>query len=145
MAIACVIIHCALDQTCIVAEKNVTAQQWLFAGGIYTAGFALFHLAFWRLFDWREQLPRLKPINRAVMQVLNLTLTVVFILFAWISIAHADAMAGTALGRALTGGIAVIWVLRAVQQLVFFDKSIASLSFFALFVFGAALYTLPLI
>ncbi|MBT8136767.1 MAG: hypothetical protein KJO54_07120 [Gammaproteobacteria bacterium] len=123
----------------------MTAQQWLFAGGIYTAGFAIFHLAFWRLFNWKEQLPKLSPINRAVMQVMNLTLTTVFILFAWISIAYADAMAGTDLGRVVTGGIAVVWALRAAQQLVFFNKSAASLSFFVLFVFGAALYTLPLL
>lgn len=124
----------------------MTAQQWLFVGGVYTAGFAVFHLAFWRLFNWSEQLQRLNRINRAIMQVLNLSLTAVFVLFAWVSIAHADEMVGTSLGRALTAGIAIVWALRAVEQLVFFRiRNAASASFFVLFIFGTALYTLPLL
>ena len=121
-------------------------QQLLFAGGVFTAGFAVFHLAFWKLFHWRSQLVRLNRVNRAIMQVLNLSLTFVFALVAWLSIYYAGELTTTPLGRALTAGIALMWGLRAIEQLVFFQTSRpASIAFFMLFVLGAGLYAIPLL
>ena len=36
----------------------------------HSFSFAAFHLAFWKLFDWREELPRMSLANRAILQVM---------------------------------------------------------------------------
>lgn len=118
----------------------------LLAGGVYHVAFAIFHLGFWKLFNWNEQLPRLGFINRNIMQILNLCLTFVFLAFAWISIAHADALLASGLGRTLLAIISMFWLLRAVEQILFFGiRNTVSAGLFAVFLLGSALYAAPLI
>lgn len=117
------------------------AETLLRIGGIYNLLFVVFHLFFWKLFDWKNDLASLTSINRAVMQVLNLCLTYVFIVFGLLSLLYPDQMAGTELGRALTGSIAVFWFLRALEQIVFFKlKNWISWAFLAAFLVGTSLY-----
>ena len=54
----------------------------LVSAAIFNAAFAAFHLGFWRLFRWRSELAKLTSLNRAIVQVLNLCLTFVFVIFA---------------------------------------------------------------
>lgn len=118
----------------------------LYAGGVFHVAFALFHLGFWRLFDWREQLPRLGFVNRQVVQILNLCLTFIFLAFAWVSFVHADALLDSDLGATLLAIIALFWLLRAVEQAWFFGLSNgASIGFFLAFVGGGALYGVALL
>jgi len=113
----------------------------LWIGGFYHLCFAAFHLSFWRLFRWKEELARVSSLNRAVVQVFNLCLTYVFVVCALMSFGYADALLGSAQGRAVLAGIAGFWALRAIQQLVFFRlRPSVQWSFFALFAFGAGLY-----
>jgi hypothetical protein len=42
------------------------AEVSLFAGGIFNLGFTVFHLFFWKLFDWKKDLASLTPVNRSV-------------------------------------------------------------------------------
>ena len=113
----------------------------LIVGGIYNLSFAVFHLLFWKIFDWKIDLPRLKLINRAIMQVLNLCLTFVFIAFGILSLLYSAEMAQTDLGRALISVAALFWLLRAVEQIVFFGlKSWISSAFLIVFIGGFCLY-----
>lgn len=41
-------------------------------GGIYAFGFLIFHLMFWKIFKWKEQLAKIWPANSAILQVENL-------------------------------------------------------------------------
>jgi hypothetical protein len=70
-------------------------------GGLFNLVLALFHLMFWQLFNWREDLRSLSFLNRGIMQVLNLTLTFVFIMFAYLSLVHTYELYLTTLGRSL--------------------------------------------
>jgi hypothetical protein len=116
------------------------------AGGALAAAFAVFHLCFWKLFRWRTDLAKLTSLNRAIVQVLNLTLTFVFVIFAWISFAHTDELLTTGLGRSLLRLIAALWYLRAVEQVVFFGlRKPLSLAFFVVFLAGGTLYALPVL
>lgn len=118
----------------------------LVAGGVFHLAFAIFHLAFWRLFRWSSELPRLGFINRNIMQILNLCLTFVFFAFSWISFAHADELLRPGLGRTLVCVIALFWLLRAIEQVIFFGlRNAASVAFFLAFIGGAALYAIPLL
>jgi hypothetical protein len=118
----------------------------LIVGGVFNAAFAVFHAFFWKLFGWKEDLAKLTSLNRAVMQILNLCLTFVFVIFACISFIHAAELQTTGLGRSLLLLMAVFWYLRAVEQIWFFGlKKPRSLVFFLIFVIGGSLYAVALL
>ena len=113
----------------------------IWSGGLFHVAFVIFHLAFWKLFRWDTELAKLTSLNRAVVQVLNLALTVVFVIFAYLSLANASEMARTELGRSLTLSIAIFWYLRAVLQIAFFGlRRLPSIAFFVVVLAGASLY-----
>lgn len=114
-------------------------------GGFYNIGFALFHLMFWKIFGWKTELSKLRRIHRSVMQVLNLCLTFCFIFFGYISIFQAEEMIASGLGRTLLLFISLFWLVRAVEQIVFFDfKNLTSIAMTILFLLGSCLYAYPL-
>ena len=106
----------------------------------------LFHFSFWKIFNWREDLRSLNSLNRAIMPVLNISLTLVFVIFAYISLVHTHELLTTSLGRSLVVCMAVFWYARSVQQVIYFKlRHWASLMFLAFFLLGALLYTVPII
>lgn len=117
-------------------------MQWpAMACALYNLGFGLFHLIFWKLLRWRVELPRLSPVNAAVMQILNLRLTWLLFLLAYIYFAHPGALAGTPLGRALAWGAWLFWAGRAVEQALFMNlRRRVHQVLFLLFLAGAALH-----
>ena len=117
-------------------------ESLLVIGGIYNLLFAVvFHLLFWKIFNWKNDLASLTSVNRAIMQVINLCLTFVFIIFGVISLLHPDQMISTELGQTLTGLIAVFWFLRAIEQVAFFKlKNWISWAFLLIFLIGTGLY-----
>lgn len=128
-------------QACIYFWRMV--RQLLFACGGYNLLFALFHLAFWRLFGWRQQLVKLHPANRAIMQILNLRLIYVFLLFGAVYLVFPGQLAGTALGRFLMAGITLFWLGRLVEQFIFLRMRAWQVHLLTLiFVLGVALHGL---
>ncbi|MEC7663882.1 MAG: hypothetical protein VYC77_09250 [Pseudomonadota bacterium] len=83
-------------------------------------------------------------INRGVMQILNLCLTCVFFIFAYISIVHTEALLESPLGNSLVLAISFFWFFRAAAQFVFFRLLhwLSWLFFFA-FMTGGLLYAIP--
>lgn len=122
----------------------MNGEHWIYAGAAFNAAFGVFHLAFWKLFRWREELPRLAPVNRGVLQVLNIMLSYVFFAVAAAQVAYADAWVATPLGRAATAGATGFWLLRAGVQPFFWPRIAASWVMFGLFLLGAALHALAL-
>jgi hypothetical protein len=115
-------------------------------GGFYNMGFLVFHAMFWKLFNWRNELPRLTRINGAVMQVLNLCLMFCFLLFGYISLFHTSELGTSSIGRVLLLSIALFWLIRAIEQLVFFSfRRPLSIAMTILFLLGFCLYAYPLI
>ena len=89
-------------------------------GGIYCLGFAVLHILFWKIFRWRQDLHRLTPTNRAIMQILNLRLIYVFLLFGVISLVFQDALLNTTFGRFMVIAVSLFWLGRAIEQVIFF-------------------------
>jgi len=119
-------------------------ESVLFVGGIYNIVLIIFHLTFWKIFKWKKDLASLTFINRAVMQVLNLCLTFVFLIFAYISLFHAQEFLSTNLGNSLLLLISIFWFLRAVEQIIFFGlKNTTSAMFFIFFLLGSIIYLYP--
>lgn len=116
----------------------------IYIGGVYCLIFAIFHLAFWKLFDWKNELPKLNSINRGVMQVLNLRLTYVFIVVAFISFFFADDLISTKLGNVILASISIFALMRAIEELIFwkFDKISAVL--FVILLIGAGIFAIPI-
>ena len=114
------------------------------AGGFYTIGLVLFHLCFWRIFNWDQELKQVSFLNRAIMQVLNISLIFAFIIFSYISLAHTSEILASSLGKSLLVLMALFWLARTIQQIIFFKlQHWASWAFLLLFFTGALLYGIP--
>ena len=114
-------------------------------GGFLWLAFFVFHIFFWKLFDWKRDLENVAKVNKAIMQVLNLCLMFCFLIFAYISLFQTEELLTTGLGKTLLIGMVLFAVFRAIEQVIFFDlkhpRSIAVL-FFALI--GMMIYLIPL-
>ncbi|MBI5842302.1 MAG: hypothetical protein HZB19_19625 [Chloroflexi bacterium] len=112
--------------------------------GIYNLGFAVFHLFFWRIFKWKEDLASLTHVNRSVMQILNLRLTYMFLVMAYVSFVFQPELTMTKLGQTLLIAFSVFWFMRTVEQVVFFGlKHKVSNGMTVLFFIGGVLHLLP--
>lgn len=113
--------------------------------GLHSAGFAVFHLAFWRLFRWREDLARTSHATRAIVQILNLRLVYVFVAVAAACFLMPQELTGTRLGRWMLAAMSLFWVGRLIEQFVFLRIHhwlVHTLT--ALFALGAVLFAWPL-
>ena len=112
--------------------------------GIYTLVFAILHIFFWKIFNWKNDLTRLSVINRGVMQILNVCLIYFFLFTAFICFFHTDELFKTSLGRSFLAGISLFWLLRTIQQFIFLkinNRIVHLLTI--LFFIGAILFALP--
>ena len=95
------------------------ASDWLILScGLHSAAFALFHLGFWRLFDWPRTLQTTTRPNRAIVQIANAQLVWVFGAVALLCFVMPDELTGTPLGRGLLACMAGFWWLRLILQFV---------------------------
>jgi hypothetical protein len=125
---------------------NDLSEVMILLGGFYNLGFAIFHLMFWRLFRWKRDLSSLTFINRSVTQILNLCLTFVFLLMAYISFFNTSELIQTNLGKALLVGFSLFWFLRMIEQIIFFGiRDLISIALTLVFLFGCVIYLIPLI
>ncbi|MGB7202104.1 MAG: hypothetical protein WBD16_07535 [Pyrinomonadaceae bacterium] len=114
-------------------------------GGVLWVICFIFHVFFWRLFDWRNDLDSVMAVNKSIIQVLNLCLMLCFLIFAYISLAETDELLSSSLGKSLIAGMALFGLFRVVEQFIFFDLRLARSK---IVLFGALLigivYTIPL-
>jgi len=118
----------------------------IIAGGVYTTGLILFHIFFWKIFKWPKTLEPLSHVNKSTMQVLNISITIIFVIFAYISFVHTHELINTQLGNTLLASISCLWILRAIQQVLFYKlnhKASIGLTFY--FLIGSLLYGVPII
>lgn len=122
------------------------AQFWIYAAAGFNVALALFHVSFWRVFRWREELPKLHPANRGVMQVLNIMLTLVFLFMAALQAIWAHELPATKLGQMLLVGMTGFWAVRTFLQFLYWRELPAKVNwaFGALFVVGTGLHALTL-
>lgn len=108
-------------------------------GGLNVAGL-LFHLMFWRIFHWNEELGRLSIVNGKIMQLLNISAICVFGMFAWLSFVHTNELLKKGMGASLLGWIAGFFVVRLVAGIALGER--APLLFLVLVLY-AACYAVP--
>lgn len=114
-------------------------------GGVLWVICFIFHVFFWRLFDWKNDLESVKTVNKGIIQVLNVCLMLCFLIFAYISLAETDELLSSSLGKSLIVGMALFGFFRVVEQFIFFDLRLFRSK---IVLFGALLigivYTIPL-
>lgn len=119
-------------------------SDWLiFACGVHSAAFALFHLAFWRLFGWPRSLQATSRVNRAILQIANAQLVWVFGAVALLCFAMPADLRDTGLGRMVLAAMAGFWWLRLALQFVWlrlYHPLVHALS--VSFLLGAMLFSL---
>jgi hypothetical protein len=114
-------------------------------GGVLWIVCFMFHVLFWRLVDWSNDLESINKVNKSIMQVLNLCLMLCFLIFAYISLIHTDDLLGSALGKTMIAGMAAFGVIRFLLQFPFFELRLfrSKLVLFGAFLIGIV-YTIPL-
>jgi hypothetical protein len=118
----------------------------LIIGGIYNLAFAVFHILFWKIFRWKADLRSLTRTNRCIMQILNLRLIYVFIVFAVASLCFPESLLSTGLGKFVLFSISLFWLVRAIEQVIFFGfRNWVSFALFVVFAIGGILYLVPAI
>lgn len=121
-------------------------KYFLIIGGVINFLLAVFHFSFWKLFNWPESLLSLSPLNQGIMQVLNIHLGFVVLVFAYISIFCYQELLSTKLGKVIIVSIIIFYILRAVNQLIFWDIILPSSVLISLFLLlVAGIYTKPLL
>ena len=130
-----------------ISRKNTTMNSTLLKiGGIYNFCFLVFHIFFWKIFRWNADLRSLTETNRGIMQVLNLRLIYVFLVFGAISFMYSSILLTTELGKFIVLSISVFWFLRAIEQLIFFPlDNPFSIGLTVVCIIGGMLYLIPLI
>lgn len=74
---------------------------------------------------WKEDLPKLAPVNRQIFLVHASFLLLLLILVGLLLLFHAGELAASGrLSRAVLGGLALFWGLRLFTQLFVYDRSL---------------------
>ena len=98
-------------------------------GGIQQILGLIFHMLFWKLFRWPEDLLCLSYDNRAGMQVLDLQLMLIFAFFAYVSFFKSNELLTTSIGRMIGWFIIIFYFARVINQFLFWDPLMKAATF----------------
>ena len=113
----------------------------IIACGVFNISFGILHLFFWKMFDWKHDLPKLSYYNRATLQILNLRMIYVFLSVGVILILFRESVIETSLGKVILVGILLFWAGRLIEQFIFLkEKSKKSVALAFVLLFGVILH-----
>jgi len=119
-------------------------ESIILIGGLFNIALVFFHALFWKIFNWKKDLQRMTFTNGNILQILNLSLTFIFIIFAYLSILYNHELVSSELGNSILRLISFFWFFRALQQIYFFGiKSKISFTLFIGFLLGTFIYIYP--
>lgn len=118
----------------------------IFLCGLHSVALAIFHILFWKLFNWKSDLKSLSYANRAIIQILNTRLIYFFLFVAFLCFVYPNELVNTNLGKAFLAGICLFWLGRTVEQFIFLKKHNTVIHILTIaFITGAILFALPLL
>ncbi len=118
----------------------------LFLCGLYNLGFALFHMLFWKLFRWDEDLKKVSFVNSRIMQILNIQIIFYFVFVAVLCFIFPSEIVTTTLGKYFLAGTSLFWLIRTFQQFIFFKTNNLRINILTIiFITGAILFALPIL
>lgn len=121
-------------------------ETLLFLCGVYNLGFLVFHLLFWKLFQWDKELKKLNFVNRGVMQILNIQVIFYFLFVAVLCFIFPFEIMSTTIGKCFLVANSLFWIIRTFQQFVFFKTNNLKINALTItFIIGALLFALPIV
>lgn len=118
----------------------------IYCCGVYSLGFAVFHILFWRLFGWKKDLQNLSFANRAIIQILNSRLIYLFLFTAFVCFGFAEELYFTRLGRVFMGGMSLFWLGRTIEQFIFLGYRHRVVNLLTIiFIIGTVLFAWPVL
>lgn len=93
-------------------------------GGLLLILLSLFHLSFWSLFNWQEELSKLSDMNSGIMQLSAVGFASLFLSLGIILIGYRAEIANTKLGKALLFALSFFFFVRTIAEFVFPGSSI---------------------
>ena len=118
----------------------------MFLCGLYSVAFVIFHILFWKLFNWKNELEKLSYANKAIVQILNTRIIYFFLFVAFICFVYPSELLASNLGKAFLAGVSIFWLGRTIEQFVFFKRKNKYVHILTLiFVVGTILFALPLV
>ena len=121
-------------------------EIFLILCGLYNIAFAIFHLLFWKIFDWKEDLKNNSIANRAIIQILNIRLIYIFILMGLIYLFFSEQLMNSTLGKFILVGFFGFWLGRTIEQFIFLRlKSRFVHILTTVFILGTVFHFIPLL
>jgi hypothetical protein len=121
----------------------MTRKLFLIAG-VLNLLLGLFHLFFWKLFNWPQDLMSISHDNRAILQIANIHLTMLIVFFGYVSIVHWKDLFTYKIGKAVSFFMAVFYFIRIINEAVFWTiQSWESLVTALICGYFIVVYTLP--
>lgn len=91
----------------------------IITGGVLLILLSLFHLSFWHLFNWQEELPKLSEENSGIMQLFTIGFVCLLLSFGVIFIVFRAEIAYTKLGKALLLTLSFFFLVRTIGEFIF--------------------------
>lgn len=118
----------------------------IFICGLYNIGLALFHISFWKIFKWKNDLKKISFANKAVIQLLNVQIIYYFSLVAFICFAFPTELLTTKFGNYFLLGNSLFWLLRTIQQFIFLRANHYKIHILTIiFIIGTILFAMPIL
>jgi hypothetical protein len=121
------------------------AKTLLLIGGVINALFTIFHILFWKLFDWPATIMYMSSEHRALVQVFNIHTAIAIGFFTVASLGFRNDLLTTRVGRLIIATIAVYFYVRALNSLIFWSISDpVNMFIFIVCLIVGGIYTYPL-
>jgi len=123
-----------------------TSKILIYACGICSVAFAVFHMLFWKLFRWKEDLQKISLANKAIIQIANLRLNYIFLITGLACFLFPVDLRHTKPGNFFLIAMSLFWMGRTIEQFIFLR--IRHLKIFILtilFIAASVLFLLPLL
>ncbi len=118
----------------------------IFFCGIHSLAFALFHVSFWKLFQWKKDLKNITYVNRAIIQIANIRLIYFFLFTSVLCFVFPVDLVESRLGQFYLIGMSLFWMGRTIEQWIFFkNHHWINYTLTFSFILGAVLFVLPVL
>ncbi len=121
---------------------NTLKKTFVTIGGVLSIVFGIFHLSFWKLFDWKNELSNLSPDNSNIVQMLNIGTSIVLLSFGYILLFNRKEIMNTRIGKTLLSVLSIFYLARFIMEFAFPN---GSLIFGIILLFSVLIYLIPAI
>lgn len=118
----------------------------LYICGFFNIVLIIFHVLFWKVFNWKTTLSKGTKANAVAMQIMNIQLIYLFLAMSLLYFIFPNELLQTKIGNTILFGYAGFWIIRFLQQFIFLKmKGSFVIKLTLLFLFGAIIHSLPII